>query len=199
MPLLTRLMFTAFAGTKDNFLWIVMGIVLLFVGMRLLRWSPRARYALDALQVRAPIVGGVVIASELSRFSRTMATLLEAGVPLATCLHLAVEGCKNQIIKRTFQTSEESLISGQGFTSTFKKHPILPLLFVELAMIGEASNSLRRTMRDAATAYQKEFEQRIDGVLAMLEPVSTLVVGAIVAVMAFSMLMPIYAGLQSFK
>ncbi|MFH1141872.1 MAG: type II secretion system F family protein [Chloroflexota bacterium] len=199
VPLVTRLTIGAFTGAKNNFVQIVIGVALLFVLVKLMSRIPRTRYAIEAVRVKAPLIGSMIVASELARFSRTMAMLLEAGVPLTTALELAMGGCKNQVMKRAFLASQESLLSGHGFTPALKKHPILPSLFVELAMIGETSNSLKRTMRDAAEAYQKETEQRLNGLLTMLEPASTLVVGAMVAIMAFSMLMPIYSGLQSFK
>ncbi|MDO8750501.1 MAG: type II secretion system F family protein, partial [Dehalococcoidia bacterium] len=199
VPLITRLTIGTFTGAKNNFGQIFIGVALLFILVKLMSRVPRTRSAIEAVKVKAPLFGGMIVASELARFSRTIAMLLEAGVPLATALELAMSGCKNQMIKRAFLASQESLLSGHGFTPALKKHSILPSLFVELAMIGEASNSLKKTMRDAAEAYQKETEQRLNGLLTMLEPASTLIVGAMVAIMAFSMLMPIYSGLQSFK
>ena len=66
-------------------------------------------------------------------------------------------------------------------------------------MIGEESNSLQATMQDAAVAYQKQMEQRLNTLLGIMEPASTLFVGAIVGLMAFSMFLPIYSGLDSFR
>ena len=68
---------------------------------------------------------------------------------------------------------------------------------MELVLLGEESNSLQKTMNDAATAYQKLLEQRLDSLLGMLEPASTVIVGAIVGVIAFSMFVPIYSGLNA--
>ena len=78
-----------------------------------------------------------------------------------------------------------------------KRHPILPGMFVQLVMIGEESNSLDKTMTDAAETYEKELDRRLGSLLGMLEPLSTLVVGAIVGLIAFSMFLPIYSGLSA--
>lgn len=199
VPFITRLTMSTANGAKDNFVQILIGIGLLVALMNVMKRIPRTRYLLDVFRVKAPVLAGLTVASELSRFSRTISMLLEAGVPLIKALRLAHGGCKNGVVKKAFLAAEESLLEGHGFTTPLKKHSVLPSLFVELAIIGEASNSLKKTMGDAAEAYQKEMERRLNGLLTMLEPLSTLVVGGLVALMAFSMLMPIYSGLQPFR
>ena len=70
-------------------------------------------------------------------------------------------------------------------------------MFTQLVLIGEESNSLDRTMTDAANTYEKELDNRLNSLLGMLEPLSTLVVGGIVGLIAFSMFLPIYSGLNA--
>lgn len=199
VPLITRLTVGAFTQAQAHIFQLVIGALVLAGLLTLLRRVPRVRYWIDVVQLKVPVTGGVIVASELSRFSRTLSMLLDAGVPLATALRLAIAGCKNRVIKGAFQLSEDSLLSGRGLTTALKRTGVLPSLFVELAMIGEASNSLKKTMKDAAETYQKQLDQRLASLLGLIEPVSTLVVGAIVAIMAFSMLIPIYSGLKSFR
>ncbi len=199
LPLVTRVTLGFFNFVRGNFLIIVLTLVAVAVLIALLRRIPRLRYWLDLFQSRVPMVGGLMVAKEMSRFSRTLAMLLESGVPLANALRLAESGCKSLPLKRAFQDAQESLLSGHRLAESLKKHPIIPTMFVELVTIGEESNSLRRTMSDAAATYQQQLEQRLNGILGMLEPLSTIVVGGIVALIAFSMFVPIYASLDSFK
>ena len=70
-------------------------------------------------------------------------------------------------------------------------------MFVEIIAIGEDANSLADTMGEAANAYKKQLEQRLESLLAVLEPASTAIVGAIVGFIAFSMFVPIYSGLNA--
>ena len=112
---------------------------------------------------------------------------------------LSIEGCKNGAIRRSLVDAEDSLLAGKSLTESLAQSQVLPRLFVELVMIGEESNSLQRTMKDAADTYEAEFERRISGFIAVLEPASTVVVGAIVAFIAFSMFVPIYSSLDAFE
>ena len=88
-------------------------------------------------------------------------------------------------------------IRGHGLGEALARYPVLPRMWVELVMIGEESNSLGRTMDELATAYEKELETRIGSIVTLMEPMSTLAVGAVVLFMALSMLLPIYSGLDS--
>ena len=100
-------------------------------------------------------------------------------------------------LREAFLAGEESLVSGHGLSAALKEFPVLPRMWVELVTIGEESNSLAQTMTDLADAYQKELENRLGSLLALLGPLSTLAVGGIVLFLALSMFLPIYSGLNS--
>ncbi|MEE9247648.1 MAG: type II secretion system F family protein [Dehalococcoidia bacterium] len=199
IPLMTRMALGGSNMIKDNILLIALGVVALVVVYRLLRRFPRVSFWLDGARARAPIVGSLTVIGELARFSSTVAMLLGAGVSLSTAMQLGLSGCKNQVIRRAFIDAEESLMSGRGVAEALKRHPILPVMFVQLVTIGEESNSLQRTMEDAANAYQKQHEARLNAILGMLEPFSTVVVGGIVGFIAMSMFVPIYSGMNAIK
>lgn len=199
LPLATRLTLALVEGIRNNFLPLFLGAVALPIALMAVRRFRGGRYRLDRLLLRLPVVGPLAAAGELSRFSRTVSMLLEAGVPLATALHLGQEGCRNQAIRQAFADAEEGLVGGRGLTPSLKRHTTLPTLFVELVLIGEESNSLHRTLRDAAQVYQKQLEERLNSLIGLLEPLSTVAVGAIVGIIAFSMFAPIYAGLGTLR
>ncbi len=199
MPLLTRMLIATFNFVKQDFMQIGVGCVVFWVLFALFRRISWVRLQMDFLQTRMPFIGPLTVAGELARFSRTLSMLLDAGVNLATALKLGISGVGNKVIRRALSDAEESLMTGHGLTTALKKHTILPSMFVELVMIGEESNSMKRTMRDAADAYQKQLEHHLNRFLAILEPASTLMVGGIVGLIAFSMFIPIYSGLNSFK
>jgi type II secretory pathway component PulF len=197
IPAMTRLIVAAMAGLKDNFLTIVLVLLEGFITLKLLARFPTVGMALSMTMVRAPVVGSFIICGELSRLSRTLSMLLEAGVTLAEALKLAIGGTKNPVLRRAFLEAEDSLLTGHGLAEPLRHHSILPNMFVELVTLGEQSNSLQRTMTDVADAYQKQLERQLDTLLGMLEPASTLVVGGIVGFIAFSMFVPIYSGLNA--
>ncbi|MCI0439658.1 MAG: type II secretion system F family protein [Chloroflexi bacterium] len=199
LPLMTRMVVAGVGFLSTNYQQIGIGLVIAVVAFVLARRNPKAKRRLDSLMIRAPVLGAFLVSAELSRFARTIAMLLEAGITLANAIHLAVTGLKNSELREAFMEAEESLLTGHGLTETLRRYTIIPSMFIELTLLGEESNSLQRTMNDAAEAYQKQLEQRLNSLLGMLEPVSTVVVGGIVGIIAFSMFVPIYSGLNAVR
>jgi type II secretory pathway component PulF len=197
IPPVTRMVVDATSFMTAHAVQMILGTSIAGAALIILRRLPAVRLIMDTELVRLPVAGKFVVSSELSRIARTLTMLIEAGVPLATALRLATGGCSNLALKNAFGDAEASLMRGGGVAEALRKHPVLPSMFVELVMIGEQSNSLRRTMNEAAVAYQKQLEQGLDALLGILEPASTVVVGGIVALIAFAMFVPIYSGLDA--
>ena len=199
LPAATKVALSIFGGITNNYLSIFIGMIaaaVIFLGLQRL---PQFRYGMDATFARLPLVGPIVLATELSRFSNTVGMLLNSEVALTKGLQLGISGCKNQLVRRALLDAEESLITGHGMAVALKRHPILPPMFVQMVAIGEDSNSMGKAMSESATNYEKELERRLNTLMSILEPASTIFVGAIVAFIAFSMFVPIYSGLQAFE
>lgn len=199
MPLITRLAVGMINWVRSDLTTILGGLFVLAVAFGVLRRIPSMRHRMDIGKAHLPLLGPIIIARELSVFSRTVGMLVEAGVSLTQAIPLAISGCKNLSMKRAFEAGEESLVSGHGLTAGFRGHTVLPKMWVELVMIGEESNTLGQSMNEMADAYQKELENRLGNLLAMMEPVSTLAVGGVVLFMALSMFLPLYAGLGALR
>ena len=197
IPAVTKIAIGSVGFIKGNVMGIMLGAAFLFGTFWFVRRVPSAKAWMHRVQLRIPLIGPLVLAKELSRFSRTAAMLLPSGVPLARALPLANSGCKNLALSQAFAAGEESLLGGHGLGEALARYPVLPRMWVELVMIGDESNSLGRTMDELATAYEKELETRIGSIVTLMEPMSTLAVGAVVLFMALSMLLPIYSGLDS--
>lgn len=197
VPAVTRAAIASVGFVKGNLMAIILAAAVVLGAFWGVGRVPAAKIWMHGVQLRLPLIGPLVLAKELSRFSRTAAMLLPSGVPLARALPLAKSGCKNMALNRAFNAGEESLLGGHGLAEALGKYPALPRMWVELVLIGEESNSLGRTMDELASSYEKELEARIGNIVTLMEPMSTLAVGAVVLFMALSMLLPIYSGLDS--
>jgi len=199
MPFITRLAVAMVNWVRSDMTTILGGLGVLALAFWVLRRIPAMQERMHRAKARIPLWGSIVVARELSVFSRTVGMLVEAGVSLTQAIPLAISGSRNLALKRAFEAGEESLVSGHGLTTGFRDHSILPKMWVELIMIGEESNTLGRSMNELADAYQKELETRLGNLLTMLEPVSTLAVGGVVLFMALSMFLPLYSGLGALR
>lgn len=197
LPFMTRIAVGMGTGVKTHGLKIFVALVLLGITGSFLLKKPGIKHAFDSFKTKVPILGSLIVMGEMARASRTLAVLLESGVTLSSALALVISGSKNSAVRAAFKDAEDSLISGHGLAEALQNHRVLPLIFVELIAIGEETNALKKTMSEAASSYQKSYERKLDGMLAMLEPISTVIVGAIVGFIAFTMFTPIYQGLKN--
>ncbi len=197
IPMITRIAMGLIGGFSTYFKYVLIAIGAIIGLFWLSKRVPSLQFALHNIQIHTPILGQLLMAGELSQFSRTISMRLESGISLATALPLGISGTKNAVLRQAFLASEESLVAGHGLSDALKESSILPKMWVELVLIGEESNSLDQTLKELADAYQKELENRLSSLLAMLEPLSTLAVGGIVLFIALSMFLPIYSGLNA--
>lgn len=196
VPLITKIAMAIIGTVESNMLYIGGAVVIIGVTIAVVRRIPRTQYALHVMVTRLPVVGDLIVTREMAQFSRTNSMLLEAGVPLARSLPLAISGCKNLALLRAFNAGEESLMSGHGFSVAVGQYSVMPRLWVELVAVGEENNVMGRTLSDLATAYENEVENKLGSIIAMLEPASTFVVGGVVLFIALSMFLPIYSGME---
>ncbi|MCH7553002.1 MAG: type II secretion system F family protein [Chloroflexi bacterium] len=199
VPIMTKVAISGMGFAQDNMMKVVLGFGAMVAAYIGLRRFPSMRFRMDTMMVKLPIIGKVVVSSELARFSRTASMLLGAGVSISTVLQLGISGISNRYIKAAFVDAEANLMNGNRLADALFRHDAIPSMFTELVMIGEESNSLAKTMTDAAETYEKLLDQQINGLVATLEPISTLAVGGIVGFIAFSMFVPIYSGLDGLE
>jgi type IV pilus assembly protein PilC len=194
-PALTRAAVSMVNFVTGNGPQVLLGGVIFFGGISTLRRIPATAAMVDNVLSRAPLYGPLTVAGDIARFSRTMSMLLAAGVAVSDALPLGISGCKNVMVRRALLAGEESMLSGHGLAVELRKHPVLPSMFMELVTMGEEGNQLPKMMADAASTFQRERDEKLGTMLAALEPLSTVVVGGIVAFIAFAMFVPIYSGL----
>ena len=191
IPWMTSALIGGIDWFVDNVGQVFMVTLVLFVVYKVLGKIPTTSFWLDQGKLRLPIMGGIMMAGELGRFCRVLATLLGNGVDLPSSLRLGKSVAKNKALKAAWEAADKSLIDGHRMSAAMSHHAILPSMLVELMAIGEESNTLPKVSRELAAAYEKEFETKIEGLLAVLEPVSTFMVGGLVLFMALSVMKPV--------
>ncbi len=195
LPLPTRMAVYAVQQTKGRIPLLLGIIVALVLLSRLLLRIERVRYLKDKLTLRVPVVGTLMMSWELSRFCRSAAMLLEAGVVIPVVIDLLMGSCNNLLVRRAFADAGDSVMRGESLAAGLGRLRVMPPLFMQMVMTGEETNSLRQTMNDAADNYQQQVDDRLGALVGILEPVATLGVALLVGFIAYSMFVPIYSGL----
>jgi general secretion pathway protein F len=173
--------------------WWAVALLLALGGWGLARWvrTPAGRAAWDRKVLTLPILGALVRQIAIARFSRTLATLLKSGVPLLTSMDIVRNIVGNTRLSTVIEEARTAIQEGESIAAPLKRSGEFPPLVYHMVAIGEKSGELEEMLNNVANAYEAQVETKIGALTSLLEPVMIVFMGAIVAFIVFSILMPI--------
>lgn len=192
LPLPT-LVLMAVSGFLIRYWYLVLAAAaggLLALG-RALRHPP-VREAVDALSLRLPVFGPLLIKVGVSRLCWTLATLLGAGVPLLQSLEIAQHTAGNAVLARVAEAAREAASEGRELTAVLAASPVVPPLVGRMAAVGEETGALDRMLEKAAEFYAREVNGTVARLSTMLEPVLLIGMGAVVGFVIIAILWPLF-------
>lgn len=165
----------------------------IFYGIaHILRTSKPAQIAADRLLLKLPIFGPIVLKSVLARWSRTLATLFAAGVPLVESLESVGGACGNYVYGQTTKTIQEEISSGTSLTLAMQNTELFPNMMTQMVAIGEESGSLDTMLAKVADFYEQEVDDAVAGLSSLMEPIIMVVLGVVIGGLVVAMYLPIF-------
>jgi type IV pilus assembly protein PilC len=178
----------------------------MFVGASLiaifLAWyvsTDEGRRRRDAFFLKLPILGRVIIQGTVSRISRTMATLLQAGLPLPEVIDLTRQTIGNVVISDALENVRQETLQGRSVSEPFSRIPYFPSMVSFMLRIGEETGTMDSHLDTLADFYEDETDRSIKTMTSTLEPAMTVFVGLVVGFVAVSVIMPMYQLLGAIK
>jgi general secretion pathway protein F len=191
LPLPTQVVMGAGHAVRD-YGWL---FILLVVGgvFALRRWlqKPANRLIWDGYKLRWPILGNLLSSIEVERLMRTFGTLLSNGVPIPTALMLSKEVLSNTVLAAAIRDAAVSLREGERLAQRLARSKVFPPVTLDLISIGEESGKLDEMLLRQADLDESRIKHKVDRALAMMVPVLTIGLGAVVAGLIVSMLVAI--------
>ena len=182
------------SGFLKTFWWIIALIVLAaIVGLRYaVQKTEQGRYQWDRLKLKIPLLGGLNGKIAVARFSRTLGTLLQNGVPLLAALEIAKNVVNNTLLAEQISVVAKAVEEGQSLSAPLSKNGFFPPIAVEMMTVGEQSGKMEEMLFRIADAYEREVEASVLMVTSLLEPAMILVMGAVVGFIVVSILLPLF-------
>jgi type IV pilus assembly protein PilC len=174
--------------------WYVIGIVA-FLGIRFYKsWhaTPGGTLAVDRLMLKAPVLGDVVRKSAVSRFTRTLGTLISSGVSILEGLEITAKTAGNRVIHDAIMESRASIAGGDTISAPLKKSKVFPPMVISMINVGEQTGGLDEMLTKIADFYDDEVDAAVSGLLAMMEPMMIVFLGVVVGGMVVAMYLPIF-------
>jgi general secretion pathway protein F len=171
-------------------------VVGLFAGLGvawLMAWvsTPDGRAAKDGFMLKLPIVGALVRMLAVSRFARTLATLLRSGVPLLKAMDIVKNVLDNGKLEKVIETATGSIREGESIAGPLKRSGDFPPIVTHMIAVGERSGQLEQMLENVARAYDSQVETRVQALTSLLEPIMIVFMGGGVGFIAFAILMPL--------
>jgi type IV pilus assembly protein PilC len=146
----------------------------------------------DKLMLKLPVIGDVVRKSSVSRFTRTLGTLISSGVSILDGLEITAKTSGNRVIHDAIMDSRASIAGGDTISAPLAKSAVFPPMVISMIAVGEQTGGLDEMLSKIADFYDTEVDTAVSGLLSLMEPVMIVVLGVVVGGMVVAMYLPIF-------
>jgi type IV pilus assembly protein PilC len=193
LPFLTRILLGAsrfVAGWGGGV--VVIAVVVGVIAFRRFHATPAGRFAVDRAKLRAPVFGPLVQKTVLSRFSRTLSTLLGSGVPILQSLEIVSETVNNDVVSRAVKDVQDSVREGESLAVPLAKHSVFPPMVVQMLAVGEETGAIDVMLDKVGDFYDAEVSAAVDSLTSLIEPILIAVMGSVVGGMVVALYLPMF-------
>jgi general secretion pathway protein F len=162
------------------------------IAFMLKSWSQTdsGRMTIDRLSLSLPLFGPLLMRINVSKFTKTLSTLLSSGVPIIVALEITRNVISNKIISDVLEDAKKAVQEGESLGTVIERSHQFPPLVVHMIKTGEKTGELEKMLKHVAEAYDAEVERKIDSLISMIEPLMIIMMGGIVAGVVVAMMMP---------
>jgi general secretion pathway protein F len=193
LPLSTRMMLAISDAATSP--WSLIGVPAVLAALYFLfRWvQNNKRMAFDGFKLRVPMLGKLLRLTEVSRFARTLGTLLRSGVPMLQALDIVRAVSNNQVISQALGEVQVGVREGAGVAAPLTRSGVFPALALQMIAVGEDTGKLDEMLLTTADFFDREVRNDIKRLTRLLEPAMILIMGGVVGFMVISMLMAVFS------
>jgi len=154
--------------------------------------TPSGKLQIDKMLLSMPVLGDVLRKSAVSRFTRTLGTLISSGVSILDGLEITAKTAGNRVIQDAIMSSRSSIAGGDTIAAPLAKSNVFPPMVISMISVGESTGGLDEMLSKIADFYDEEVDAAVSGLLALFEPVMIVFLGVIVGGMVVAMYLPIF-------
>lgn len=192
LPLPTRIVIGASRFIGSYGIFVLIGLGILSFLLKSYYATPKGRYIVDGLLLKAPVFGPLMRKIAVARFTQTMATLIASGVPILDCLDITAHTSGNAIIEEAILNVKKAIAEGRTIVEPLKASGVFPSMVVSMIGVGEQAGALEVMLSKIAAFYEEEVDAAVGDLMTALEPMIIVVLGVTVGGIVISMYMPIF-------
>jgi type IV pilus assembly protein PilC len=182
-----------FMANQYGWAYLLAAPIVIVLMWKLIRISEGGRYFSDAMLLKVPIMGSIMAKSTIARFTRTLGTLISAGVPILEALNITKETAGNEVYARALVKVHDAIREGESMAAPLKATKVCDSLVVNMIDVGEETGDLDKMLMKIADNYDSDVDILVASLISILEPVMVVVLGTIVGYIVISLFMPMIA------
>jgi len=177
---------------KWIWLFVLIGIAIVIVFRRTYKTNYKFALKVDSTLLKLPVFGDVVRKTAVGRFTRTLSTLIHAGVPILQALETVAKTAGNKLIEKTILEAREAIREGERIAEPLKKSGVFPPMVIQMIAVGEETGALDAMLAKIADFYDREVSDAVDGLAGMIEPLIIVFLAVVVGGMVVAMYLPMF-------
>jgi len=192
LPTLTQMVINMSHFMKNNIIYMILAIILLVIAFKKFYSTRKGRLLVDRMLLRAPIFGTLITKISVSKFTRTLGTLMGAGVPILDGLEIVSKTAGNKVVENAVNDTRQKISEGKNLSDPLAASGIFPPMVTQMISVGESTGALDAMLAKIADFYDDEVDAAVDAMTAALEPMLMVFLGISVGTIIIAMYLPIF-------
>lgn len=191
LPAMTQALINVSEGLKSYLLWIIGFLVVLFFLVRKWYGTPKGARVIDGALLNMPLFGELFCKVAISRFSRTLATLIQSGVPILESLDIVGKTIGNTVLEDVVEDVKNCVREGESIATPLSKSKVFPPMVTRMIGIGEKSGQMEKMLLKISEFYDDQVDAAVEGLTSIIEPLIIGVLGIVIGFIVIALFMPI--------
>ena len=197
LPGLTKFVMACSDAVRTNFPAVAATVVAIVIALKMFGKTALGRKLIDQVVLYIPIFGSLLRKVAISRFARTLGTLISSGVPILQSLTIVRETAGNQVVADAISNVYESIKEGDSMVGPLEQSKVFPPMVVSMIDVGEETGALPEMLLKVADVYDDEVDNAVEGMTSLLEPIMIIFLALIVGSIVIAMFMPLVKIIES--
>ncbi len=199
LPVVTLFVIAVSDFMQNHWAILFGAIFAIFVGIKLAGRTPRGRLAIDGVKLRAPLLGDLIRKTSISRFSRTLGTLVSSGVSILQALNITRDTAGNKVIANAISQVHDRVKEGESIVQPLETSGAFPPMVISMIDVGEETGQLPEMLLKIADVYDDEVDNAVVALTSILEPIMIIFLAVIVGTIVIALFMPLISIIQGLQ
>jgi type IV pilus assembly protein PilC len=184
-------------GPGYGWAYVLFSPIIFIILMKLIRMSDTGKFVTDKIKLYIPVLGGIQSKTAVARFTRTLGTLISAGVPILDAINITKETCGNEVYSRALVKVHDAIREGESIADPLRATKVVDAIVVNMIDVGEETGDLDKMLIKVADNYDSDVDVLVGSLISILEPIMVVVLGVIVGFIVVSLFMPMVSLIQA--